>query len=147
VEETWTARDVYLLTEGAEGSIAVPDLELSFMAEGLHLDKADGEAVWDSPWSDLEEMSPVERSVLPDGREGVVMLVVERDRHRRHHFVLASDDPESTEADIRVRARAHGLETTSPPAPVSRPLIASIVATAAVVLTLLVLQAVHAIHL
>jgi hypothetical protein len=146
VEETWTVRDVYLLTEGAEGSIAVPNLELSFLAEGLLLDKADGEAVWDSAWSDLEEMSPVKRSVLPDGREGVVMLVIERDCHRRHHFVLATEDPETTEADIRGRARAHGLETKSPPA-ISRPLIASIIVTAAIVMTLLILQATHAIHL
>ena len=70
--------DVYLLTEGAEGRVAVPHLTLTFFDAGLALDKADGEPVWDSTWDQLEEMSPVERSVLPDGRDGVVIVVVER---------------------------------------------------------------------
>ena len=74
--------DVYLLTEGKEGDVAVPHLTLTFLDSGLALDKADGEAVWDSPWGGLEEMAPVERSVLPDGRDGVVIVVVERGETR-----------------------------------------------------------------
>ena len=49
-------------------------------------------------------MSPVERSVLPDGRDGIVILVVWRGRRRR--FVLTTDDVASTEASIRCRAAA-----------------------------------------
>ncbi len=70
--------DVYLLTEGSEGTVAVPDLTLTFLDSGVALDKADGDHVWSSPWDQLEEMSPVERSELPDGRSGVVIVVVER---------------------------------------------------------------------
>ena len=96
-------RDVYLLTEGDEGPIAVPHLELTFMHDGLELDKPNGEAVWNTAWSDLQEMSPVERSVLPDGSEGVVILVVDRSRRRRHRLVLATSDAAATEAAIRGR--------------------------------------------
>jgi hypothetical protein len=60
--------DVYLLTEGADGRVAVPHLTLTFDAAGLALDKTDGEPVWFCGWDKLREMAPVERSVLPDGR-------------------------------------------------------------------------------
>ena len=101
--------DVYLLTEGQEGEVAVPHLTLTFLDSGLALEKADGEPVWDSAWAELEELSPVERSVLPDGRAGVVIMVVERGRRGRHRFVLATDDAAVTEAarqGARRRARA-----------------------------------------
>ena len=138
--------DVYLLTEGAEGDVAVPHLALTFLDSGLTLDKADGEPVWDSPWSQLEEMSPVERSVLPDGRDGVVMVVVERDRLHRHRFVLATDDAASTEDAIRGRAVAHGLRTRQARPAVSRPLTVAIVVAALATLTVLLLSAAHVIH-
>ena len=151
-DEAWTVSDVYLLTAGsagsagAEGPVAVPDLRLTFSAHGLALDKADGEKVWDCDWTDLVEMSPVERSVLPAGREGVVMVVVERSRRRRHRFVLATDDVEATEARIRQQAGDHGLRTRWPRPPVSRLLMLAVVAAFALTLTLLLLSAVHVIR-
>ncbi len=93
--------DDYLLTEGRNGEVAVPDLTLTFRDSGLTLDKADGEAVRDSPWAGLEEMSPVERPMLPGGREDVVIEVVERGRRRRHRFVPANGDLDATEVPIR----------------------------------------------
>ncbi|HXN61939.1 MAG TPA: hypothetical protein VN886_15940 [Acidimicrobiales bacterium] len=146
MEEAWTVRDVYLLTEGDEGPIAVPHLELTFMDKGLELDKPNAEAVWNTAWSELEEMSPVERSVLPDGSEGVVMLVVERSGRRRHSLVLATSDAAATEAAIRGRARAHGVETNRSRRAASRALNVVIVLVAAVVMTALLLQAAHVIH-
>lgn len=147
-EETWTVPDVYLLTAGSEGPVAVPHLRLTFRQRGLELDKADGEMVWDCDWSDLVEMAPIERSVLPDGKDGVVMVVIERDRRRRrrHRFVLATDDPDATEELIRGRAGTHGLRTRWPRPAVSRLLTAVIVAASAVTLTFLLLSAVHVIH-
>ena len=135
--------DVYLLTEGREGEVAVPNLTLTLSESGLALHKADGEAVWDSPWDALEEMSPGERSVLPDGRDGVVVLVVEQGQRRPHRFVLASDDSGSTEIAIRGRATAHGLRTRSARPAVSRVLTATIVLAALAVMTVLLLSAVH----
>ncbi len=88
----------------------------------------------------------MERSSLPDGRNGVVILVVERG-HRRHRFVLPTDDPASTEASIRSCAAEHGLRTTSPVRGTARLLTGSIVLAAAAVITVLLLSAVHVIHL
>jgi hypothetical protein len=145
-DEAWTVPDVYLLTAGSEGPVAVPHLRLTFSESGLELDKADGELVWDCDWSDLVEMAPIERSVLPDGKDGVVMVVVERDRRRRHRFVLATDDADATEDLIRGRAGTHGLRTRWPRPAVSRLLTVAIIAAFAVTLTLLLLSAVHVIH-
>ena len=139
--------DVYLLTEGAEGRVAVPHLTLTFDAAGLALDKTDGEPVWFCGWDQLREMAPVERSVLPDGKEGVVVLVVERSgRRRQHRFVLATDDPASTEASVRDRARSRGLRTSPERPAVSRALNVSIVIAAAAMVAVLLLSAVHLIH-
>lgn len=146
MEEVWTVPDVYLLTTGSDGTVAVPHLRLTFRENGLELAKADGEMVWQCSWSDLVEMAPIERSVLPDGTDGVVMVVVERDRRRRHRFVLATDDPAATEALIRGRAGHHGLRTRWPRPAVSRLLTLVIVAAFAVTMTLLLLSAVHVIR-
>jgi hypothetical protein len=143
MEEAWSVPDVYLLTEGQQGEVAVPDLTLTFLESGLALHKADGEPVWDSPWSALEEMSPGERSVLPDGRDGVVVVVVEREQRLRHRFVLASDESGSTETAIRGRAAAHGLRTRAARPAVSRVLTVAIVLAALAVMTALLLSAVH----
>jgi hypothetical protein len=43
--------------------------------------------VWDWRWGKLEDMSPEERSVLPDGRDGVAIVVVERDCGLGHRLV------------------------------------------------------------
>jgi hypothetical protein len=148
MEETWSVPDVYLLTEGSEGTVAVPDLTLTFLSTGVALDKADGDHVWSSPWDQLEEMSPVERSELADGRSGVVIVVIERAGRREHRFVLAADEPAETEATIRRCAAAHGLRTKRPgskPA-VSKALTALIVLVALATMTALLLSAVHVIH-
>ncbi len=139
--------DVFLLTEGAGGRVAVPHLTLTFFSSGVALDKTDGESVWFSNWTELREMSPVERSVLPDGREGVVILLTERSRRGQHRFVLPTRDAGSTEASIRDRATAHGLRVRRQRPPVSRALTVSIVLAAAGTLTVLLLSAAHVFRL
>ena len=138
--------DFYLLTAGPEGELAIPHLTLTFRDSGLALDKADGKPVWDCSWAELEEISPVDRSVLPDGRAGVVIVVVERGRRDRHRFVLATDDPVSTEAEVRARAAAQGLRTKSARPAVSRLLMAGVAVAALATLTALLLAAAHVIH-
>ncbi len=66
--------DVDLWTEGSEAEVAVTHLTLTFLDSGLALDKADGEAVWESPWEGLEEMSPLERSVMATGGVAASMV-------------------------------------------------------------------------
>jgi hypothetical protein len=55
----------------------------------------------------------VERSVLPDGRDGVVFAVVEREGRHMQRFVLATDDAVAMEAALRDRAATHGLRIRS----------------------------------
>jgi len=146
MEEAWSVPEVYLLTEGRQGESAVPHLTLTFLDSGLALDKADGERVWDSAWGGLEEMSPVERSVLPDGRAGVVIVVVDQGRQLRHRFVLGTDDAAATEAAIRDRAAAHGLRCRSPRRAVSRALMVVVAIAALAAMTALLLSAAHVLH-
>jgi hypothetical protein len=147
-DDTWIVSGAYLLTEGDDGGVAVPDLELTFFDDGIAVDKSDGEAVWNAAWSDLAEMSTIERAELPDGQGGVVVVIVERGgRPRlRHRFVLPADDPASTELSIQERARAHRLRTNLPKQAVSRALMTVVVLAAAATLTALLLAAVHVIH-
>jgi hypothetical protein len=146
MEEAWTVPDVYLLTDGNAGEVAVPHLTLTFFASGLALDKTDGEPVWESDWAGLEELSAVERSVLPDGSDGVVIAVVERARGQHHRFVLATDDAGATETAIRERAASHGLRTSSAPRAVSRVLTLGLVLALLATLSALLLSAAHVIH-
>jgi hypothetical protein len=146
-DETWTVPEVYLLTEGPDGTVAVPALTLSFFTDGIEVDKADGEEVWSRAWTQLEEMSPTERSTLPGGGDGVVVLIVEREQRRRHRFVLGTGDPATTERFIGDLARAHDLATHRPARPVSRLLTAGIVVAFAAVMTVLLLSAAHVVHL
>jgi hypothetical protein len=146
MEQEWSVPDVYLLAEGPGGEMAVPHLTLTFLDSGLALEKANGEPVWDGAWVELEEMAPVARSVLPDGRDGVVIVVVERDHGRRHHFVLTTDDLVATEIEVRGRAAAHGLRTAVAPPAVSRALTVVVVVTALATLAVLLLSAAHVIH-
>jgi hypothetical protein len=146
-EDAWTVADVYLLTDGPDGAVAVPNLALTFSVAGIELDKkAGGGMVWDCRWSELDEMSTVERSVLPDGGGGVAIEVVEREGRRRHRFVLAVDDADFTERWIRERAESHGLRTVTPQAAVSRLLLITIGLALGATLTVLLLSATHVIH-
>jgi hypothetical protein len=149
MEESWSVPDVYLLTEGPEGTVAVPHLALTFGQGGLALDKADGGEVWGSRWDDLEEMAPVARYELPDGRPGVVIVVVERGdgTPQQHRFVLATDQPAETEASIRGSAATHGLRTNRRRPAVSKALTALIVLAVLATTSLLLLSAAHVLHL
>ncbi len=149
MEEAWSVPGVYLLTEGSDGDVAVPQLTLTLLPEGVTLAKDDGEQVWACPWKQLEELSPVERAVLPDGRDGVVIVVVERGgrgRRRRHRFALATDDAVSTEAAIVRHAAAHGVRTRASRQPVSRALTVLLLVGALATVTVLLLSATHVIR-
>jgi hypothetical protein len=148
MEEAWSVPGVYLLSEGPAGDVAVPQLTLTIVPDGIALAKDDGEPVWSCPWEQLEELSPVERAVLPDGGDGVVIVVVERGKRRHHRFALATDDAAATEASIIAHAAAYGLRTKVSPAskaPVSRALTVLIVFAAMATMTVLLLSATHVI--
>jgi hypothetical protein len=144
-EEAWSVPDVYLLTEGADGRVAIPHLALTFLATGIELARADGELVWHCTWLQLEEMSTSERSILPDGVEGIVVVVVEHGG-RRHRFVLPTDQPSVMEAHIRARASSHRIRTLDQPHAASRALTAAVVVASIATVALLMLSAAHLLH-
>jgi hypothetical protein len=119
-------------------------LDLTFLDRWISVDKSDGEEVSRAAWSDLE-LSTGQRSELPGGRDGVVIVVVERGGLRRHQFVLPTDDPASTESSVQAHARAHRLRTNPPQRAVSRGLTIAVAVAAVATLTALLLSAEHVI--
>jgi hypothetical protein len=144
-EEAWSIPDVYLLTKGSDGTVAIPHLSLTFRSAGVELAKSDGEVVWRCTWTKMDELSTAERSTLPDGRNGIVVVVVERGV-RRHRFVLPTEDPAGIEATVRTRAISHRIRTAGSPAPVSFRLTMAVMASAIITLTALLLSAAHVLH-
>jgi hypothetical protein len=109
-EESWILPDVYLLTESKNGRVAVPHLCLELTADGITLAKENAELAWSSDWSGLSELSTGEHSVLPDGGEGIVLVVVERSG-RQHRFVLPIDQTDDVAQRLRGVALTHRLST------------------------------------
>ncbi|HEX3796230.1 MAG TPA: hypothetical protein VHV57_17185 [Acidimicrobiales bacterium] len=144
--DAWAIDDVFLLTDGDEGRVAIPHLMLTFGTPGIELAKDDGQLVWQCAWTDLNEFSTAERSLLADGREGVVLVVSER-TGRHHRFVLPSVDPDQTEATMRDVAARHALRTSDPARAVSPWLTALIALAGVATVAALVLTATHVIHL
>ena len=107
--------------------------------------KQDGELAWQCAWPALDVLSTAGRSILPDGRAGVVVVVVEHGG-RQHRFVMPTEDPGPLESEVRVRARAHRLGTFEPPAAVSRLLTVAVAIAAAATLAVLLLSAAHVLH-
>jgi hypothetical protein len=83
------------------------------------------EPAWVAPWPSIATLDTSGRSILPDGRTGLVLVVGTRARGRHqsepHRFVLATDRPEQVEADLATLAAAHGLSTAADPAGPSGP--------------------------
>ena len=90
----------------------------------------------------------MERAVLPDGRAGVVIVivVVEQGSKEQRRFVLGTVDAAATEAAIRDRAAVHGLRNRSPRRAESRALMVAVVLAALTTLTALLLSAAHVFH-
>jgi hypothetical protein len=143
--QTWSIGDVYLLTDGTDGRVAVPELRIDFVPDGLVLAKADDETVWSCRWDELGGLTTAEHSVIPDGREGIVMVVAERSG-RRHRFVLPSDAPAELEVRLREMATVHGLASDRPGRAASRMVTALVVLATGGTLAVLLLAADHVIH-
>jgi hypothetical protein len=143
--EEWSIPGVYLLTKGGDGRVAIPHLTLTFVTKGIQLAKANDEVVWSCTWSKMEELTMGERSMLPDGTDGVIMMVAEPGG-RQHRFVLPTSAPAETEGAIRSLAAAHRVHGAAPPAAVSRRLTVAVAIATVATLTVLLLSAAHVIH-
>jgi hypothetical protein len=144
-EETWLLSEVYLLTDGRDGRIAIPRLQLDLGPTGIRLAKENADIAWSCRWDALSELSSAERSVLPNGNEGVVLVMVER-AGRRHRFVIPTDEPTALESRLRRLAVNHRLYTRNPARAVSGGLTLAVVAGSVGTLTVLLLSAAHVIH-
>jgi hypothetical protein len=138
----WSITDVYLLTDGNDGRVAVPSLRLTFSDVGVALTKSTDELVWTCPWSELREISTAERSVIPDGTEGLVVILAER-TGGRHRFVLPTNEPAELEVQLRHLALHRRLQTNRPPRAASRALTALVVLGTGATLAALLLAAAH----
>jgi hypothetical protein len=134
-----------LITEGTQGRVAIPHLQLTCNSEGIEVTKEDGDLAWRCAWSGLDVLTTAEPSLLPDGRDGVILAVMERGG-RQHRFVLPDPEPGMVAAEVRHWARAHRLQTFEPPAAVSRVLSVSVVVAALATVTVLLLSADHLLH-
>jgi hypothetical protein len=143
--ETWTVPDVLLITEGKEGRVAVPHLELAFVESGIEVSRLNGAMAWQCLWSDLDELSTAEHSVLPDGSEGLVVLVGERGG-LQHRFIVPTNEPSEVEQMIREVAHAHRIHTRMPAQAAPRSLTVAVVVATVATLTVLLLAAAHVIH-
>jgi hypothetical protein len=143
-DDTWVTSGVFLLTDGSEGRVAVPDLVLSIGEVGIELAKADGQLVWRCQWDEVSEFMVPGRSRLADGRDAVVVEVGERNG-RPHRFVVPSADP--AEDEQRVRDVARALVTPGSRSALSAFLSTVIVLAVLGTLAVLMLSADHVIRL
>jgi hypothetical protein len=137
---------VYLLTSGPQGPTAVPGLQLALDEAGVTLAKGDGTAVWSAPWDEIAELAWPERSKLPDGDSGVVVVITTR-QQRAHRFVVPAAQPAALEAALDSLARRHQVAPPAVEHAQPAPLVIGAIAVAAVVIAVLLLAAGHIIHL
>jgi len=136
----------YLLTSGPEGPIAVPDLVLALGETGVALTKADGTAVWSANWDGITGLSTPERSRLPDGGHGVVVVITEGSG-RSHRFVVAAGRCAPVESALDSMARRHGASSERPERSLPVLVVVAVVVVLGVAVAVLLLDAGHIINL
>ncbi|HEY5244904.1 MAG TPA: hypothetical protein VIJ60_04495 [Acidimicrobiales bacterium] len=115
--------DAYHLTSGTPGPSAVAGCQLDLGRRGVTVRDPDGTPIWSAPWSAVTGLTAVERTTLPDGRTGIVVVVSARPSMTSpeavdvHRVVVPTDQPASLEAQLVAVARARGIE----PEPDARP--------------------------
>jgi hypothetical protein len=115
--------DAYHLTSGAPGPSAVAGCQLDLGRRGVTVRDPDGTPIWSAPWSAVAGLTAVERTALPDGRTGIVVVVRARPSVTSpevadvHRVVVPADQPAALEEQLIALARARGIE----PAPDAGP--------------------------
>jgi len=136
----------YLLTSGPQGPTAVPDLVLELDDSGVALSKADATAVWRADWDGIAGLATPERSRVPDGGHGVVVVITERSG-RSHRFVVPARRPARVESALDTLARGHDASPERPERSLPVLVVVAVVVLLAAALALLLLAAGHIIHL
>ncbi len=108
--------DAYHLTSGTPGPSAVAGCQLDLGRRGVTLRDPDGTPIWSAPWSAVTGLTAVERTTLPDGRTGIVVIVRARpsvtspEAADLHRVVVPADQPAAVEEQLVALARARGIE-------------------------------------
>lgn len=137
--------DAYLLTSGHGGPMAVPELTLELGEAGVALSRADTTAIWAAGWDEISELAAPERSKLPDGGPGVVLVIT--GKGRSHRFVVPADRPARLEAMLDALARRHGVSPERPERSKPPVVVVGVLVVLAGALTVLLLAAGHIIRL
>jgi hypothetical protein len=115
--------DAYHLTSGTPGPSAVAGCQLDLGRRGVTLRDPDGTPIWSAPWSAVTGLTAVERTTLPDGRTGIVVVVRARppvtslEAADIHRVVVPADQPAAVEEQLVALARARGIEPEPDPGP------------------------------
>jgi hypothetical protein len=113
----------YHLTSGAPGPSAVAGCQLDLGRRGVTVRDPDGTPIWSAPWSAVTELTAVERTTLPDGRTGIVVVMragrpaTSPDAVDVHRVVVPADQPAAVEEQLVALARARGIEPEPDPGP------------------------------
>jgi hypothetical protein len=108
--------DAYHLTSVAPGPSALAGCQLDLGRRGVTVRDPDGTPIWSAPWSTVTGLTAVERTALPDGRTGIVVVVrssppvTSPEAAVVHRVVVPADQPAAVEAQLVALARARGIE-------------------------------------
>lgn len=136
----------FLLTSGPDGPTAVPGLTLQLDDAGVALSKSDGAPVWACGWDEISELAAPERSKLPDGGHGVLVVITATDG-RSHRFVVPATRPATVEAAVDSLARRRKVWPERPQRSQPAVVVAAVLVVLAGALAVLLLQAGHVIQL
>jgi len=98
--------DAFLLTEDANGQLAVPSLTVVVDAIGLTVVKPDGVAGAVLAWDDIVDLQVAGRMRTPTGAPGLVLEAVTASR--THRFMVPDDHPDELERRIGAMAAGPG---------------------------------------
>jgi hypothetical protein len=108
--------DAYHLTSDGPGPSAVAGCQLDLGRRGVTVRDPDGTPIWSAPWSAVTGLTAVERTTLPDGRTGIVVVVragppvTSPEAVDVHRIVVPADQPAALEEQLIALARARGIE-------------------------------------
>ena len=117
--------DAYHVTSGTDGPSAVAGCQLDLGRRGVTVRDPEGTPAWSVPWTAVTGLAAAERTTLPDGRTGIVIVVhagTAADGSGTpdvHRVVVPAEQPAVVEEQLATLARSRGLEPGGPPAPAS----------------------------
>lgn len=141
-----TLPGVYLLTNDANGPVAIPDLALVVDQLGLTVLKPDGQVGAVLPWDQVRAFKAAERSSTPQGQPALVLEAT--DTLKAHRFVVPAQDPDALQLALGTLASRTGPRAATARERRLRPvLVGALVVLVAAAVAILLLASAGAIKL